>query len=60
MKITFEKEIENCYECPFREYIYEQGFCGECCRFNVYQKIPCKGILKSCPFLKGEKSNGTK
>lgn len=50
INIKFEKEIENCYECPFTEYIYEQGFCGTCCKFKEYAVIPKKGIREKCPF----------
>lgn len=58
VKIKLEKEIENCYECPFTVYIYEQGFCGTCCKFNPYVIIPNKGIYEKCPFRK-EKQNET-
>ena len=50
VKIKFEKEIENCHECPFTEYIYEQGFCGICCKFGAYAVVPKEGIRKECPF----------
>lgn len=49
--IKYEKEIENCYQCPFKEWHSEQGFCADCCKFINYGKIPRKGILKKCPFI---------
>lgn len=55
--IKFEKEIEHCYECPFTERVWEQGFSGTCCKFNYYITIPKQGVLESCPFLKEEDKN---
>lgn len=46
------KTIEKCTECPFTIHIYEQGFCGNCCKFITYGTIPNKGILKDCPLKK--------
>ena len=44
MKIKIEMEIENCYDCPFKTRIYEQG----------YSAIECTkiGFRPDCPFLK--------
>lgn len=55
MKIIIEKEIENCYECPFHSYVSEQGYCGDECKYISYGTIPEKGILKNCPFKKKER-----
>lgn len=52
MKIIIEKEIENCYECPFHSYVSEQGYCADECKYISYGTIPEKGILKNCPFKK--------
>lgn len=51
--IKFEKEIENCYECPFRQYYSEHGNSGyECTKAGAYSFTPASGILNYCPFLK--------
>lgn len=53
MKITFEKEINNCNECPFAEYVNTQGYSAtECSRLPPYSTIPDEGIRYNCPFLK--------
>lgn len=46
------KIIKECTKCPFTIHIYEQGFCGDCCKFDVYTKIPNSGILKNCSLKK--------
>ena len=57
MLIKFEKEINNCYECPCTTYVHEQGFSGVCCNFITYGDIPQKGILKDCPFREENKKS---
>lgn len=44
--------IKRCTECPFTVHVYEQGFCGDCCKFDMYTTIPNKGTLKNCPLKK--------
>lgn len=44
--------IERCTECPFTVHVYEQGFCGNCCKFDIYTTISNKGTLKNCPLKK--------
>lgn len=52
MKVKIEMEIENCYECPFKTYVYEQGYSAtECSKLPPYSSIAEKGVLPNCPFL---------
>lgn len=52
MKVKIEMEIENCYECPFKVYVYEQGYSAtECAKLPLYNPIAGKGVLPNCPFL---------
>ena len=52
MKIKIEMEIENCYDCPFKTHIYEQGYSAtECTKLPPYSSIAEKGVLPNCPFL---------
>ena len=49
-----EITIKSCRECPCKYHVYEQGFCGDVCRFlPAYQTIPDSGISKYCPLNKG-------
>lgn len=59
MKVKVEMEINNCYACPFKERVYEQGFCGEVCGRSkkAYATIPKKGIAKDCPLRQFEIKN---
>lgn len=50
MRINIDVEVNNCTQCPFKEHIYEQGFCGYICT-KTGGTIPKYGILGSCPFL---------
>ena len=51
--IKIEKEIENCFDCPFVEKVYEHGYSGsDCSKLGCYSTIPEKGIRKDCPFRK--------
>ena len=49
-------KITSCNNCPFKRYIYEQGFCGNICGISkdAYNIIPKHGIKENCP-LKTEK-----
>lgn len=52
MKIKVDMNITNCYECPFKQEVYTQGYCGTTCsKLGVYHTIPKQGIDKYCPFL---------
>ena len=48
-------EINSCVDCPFKEHIYEQGFCGEFCSLMSFTKIEKDGIRNDCP-LKSNKA----
>lgn len=50
MRIKVDIDVNNCTQCPFKEHIYEQGFCGYRCN-KTGHTIPKYGILGSCPFL---------
>lgn len=51
--IRIEKEIENCFDCPFVKKVYEHGYSGsDCSKLGCYSTIPEKGIRKDCPFRK--------
>lgn len=53
MLIKFEKEIEHCMECPFKERAYEMGYGGyECSLLGCYANIPSIHIRNDCPFKK--------
>jgi hypothetical protein len=53
MLIKFEKEIEHCMECPFKEQVYEMGYSGyDCSLLGCYATIPSIYIRKDCPFAK--------
>lgn len=58
MKIKIELQIENCYECPFKKRVYEQGYSAtDCTKTGIpYDTIPPKGIKKNCPFRKSEEN----
>lgn len=57
MKIKIEMEIENCYECPFKTRICEQGYSAtECTKLPPYRPIESRGIRKDCPFLTQNKN----
>ena len=52
MKIKIEMEIENCYDCPFKTRVHEQGYSAtECTKLPPYNPIAEKGFLPNCPFL---------
>ena len=52
MKVKIEMEIENCYECPFKARVYEQGYSAtDCTKLPPYRPIENRGIRKDCPFL---------
>lgn len=59
MKFILEGDIEHCTQCPFKEYMFEQGTCGDICGLLIHepypQLIPREGILTKCPFKKNEK-----
>lgn len=51
MKIKIEMDIENCYECPFKTRVYEQGYSAtECTKLPPYSSIEDEGIREDCPF----------
>jgi hypothetical protein len=53
MLIKFEKEIEHCMECPFKEQVREMGYSGyECSLLGCYATIPSIHIRNDCPFNK--------
>ena len=57
MKIKIEMEIENCYDCPFKIRVYEQGYCAtDCAKLPPYHKIADKGLRLDCPFLSQQKN----
>lgn len=61
MLIKYEKEINNCYECPFKERVYEHGFSGTLCHFKLgYETIPKHGIFDDCIFKQGELKDETR
>ena len=49
VEITFN----DCYGCPLKTYIYEQGCCGDFCDLIFYGKTPSRGIREDCPLKKG-------
>jgi hypothetical protein len=51
--VKFEEEIEDCYECPFKHKVYEQGYSDYVCsKRGAYASIPDDGIRPDCPFRK--------
>lgn len=50
--IKIEKEILNCYECPYKKYYTEQGFSGNICSLQAYLKCEENCIPKYCPLRK--------
>ena len=56
IKIKIEMEIENCYDCPFKEKVREHGYSvTECIKLPPYHTIALEGIRTDCPFLKQQK-----
>lgn len=51
MEIKIEMKIENCRECPYKTYVYEQGYqATECTKLPAYSEIAVTGVRHDCPF----------
>lgn len=55
--IKFEKEVENCRECPFCNYDSDEQFSWHYCKVGEshFHNLPFEGIDKYCPYLKKER-----
>lgn len=44
--------VKKCTKCPFKSYMYEQGFCGDVCDLlDGYAIIAESGVRKNCPLM---------
>ena len=48
-----EISFKDCVACPFKQFIYDKGLCGNFCqRGELLVEVPSTGVRKDCPLMK--------